>query len=231
MWAAFSDSVACPAVAFPMVDSSSKAMARPAAVASSAQETTQLLDAAMDRYARGEDAAFDELYRRAAPRLRGFLLRLCGDAALADDLGQEALLRVHRARGSFAPGAAALPWIFAIARNVFLDHARHAHVRRAGGDLGEGPTAPPEREAPPDTQGDEALIASEMLGIVRSTLAKLPVLQREAFVLIRFEGLSVAEAAHVLGATEGAVKIRAFRAYEALRAALARDDPKSGVGR
>jgi RNA polymerase sigma-70 factor (ECF subfamily) len=195
-----------------------------------AVEGTKLLDAAMDRYARGEEAAFQELYLHGARRLRGFLLRLSGDPALADDLAQEALLRVHRSRGSFEAGAAALPWIFAIARNVFLDHARHPHTRRAVGDGREVDRAP-EREAPPDTQGDEALMGSEMLAIVRATLARLPVLQREAFILIRFEGLSMHEAAQVLGATEGAVKIRAFRAYEALRAALGPDDPKPGHSR
>jgi RNA polymerase sigma-70 factor (ECF subfamily) len=179
------------------------------------------LDAAMERYARGDDAAFDELYRRGAPRVRSFLLRLSGDASLADDLTQDAFLRVHRARGSFESGAAALPWIFAIARNAFLDHARHPHVRRRAESAN-----PPEREAPPDTRGDEALIGNETLGIVGATLARLPVAQREAFILIRFEGMSVSDAAQVLGATAGAVKIRAFRAYEALRAALGEDHPE-----
>jgi RNA polymerase sigma-70 factor (ECF subfamily) len=75
-------------------------------------------------------------------------------------------------------------------------------------------------ESAPDTRGDESLAAREMLDVVRRTLRELPPLQREAFVLLRFEGLTVGEAAQVLGATEGAVKIRAFRAYEALRAAL-----------
>jgi RNA polymerase sigma-70 factor (ECF subfamily) len=65
-----------------------------------------------------------------------------------------------------------------------------------------------------------------MLDIVQATLADLPALQRDAFTLIRFEGLSVAEAAQVLGTTEGAVKVRAFRAYEALRAALDRSSSK-----
>jgi len=211
-----------------MAYSTSKAKPRSAAPVAPVEGTAHL-DAAMERYARGEGAAFQELYRRGAPRLRGFLLRLTGDAALADDLAQEAFLRVHRARGSFEPGAAALPWIFAIARNAFLDHARHPHVRRAAGDSHAGAGgAPPEREAPPDTKGDEALLGSEMLAIVRATLARLPVLQREAFILLRFEGLSVNEAAQVLGTTEGAVKIRAFRAYEALRAALGQGDPKPG---
>jgi RNA polymerase sigma-70 factor (ECF subfamily) len=211
-----------------MVDSTSKAMPRPAAPAASTTEGVRVLDAAMERYARGDDAAFPELYRQAAPRLRGFLVRLCGDPGLADDLGQEALIRVHRARGSFDPGAAALPWMFAIARNVFLDHTRQAHVRRTAHDAGEGAAERSEPLAAADTRGDETLAAKEMLGIVRDTLAKLPVLQREAFVLLRFEGMSVAEAAQVLGATEGAVKVRAFRAYEALRAALG-EEPGAGT--
>jgi RNA polymerase sigma-70 factor, ECF subfamily len=232
MWVGVSDSVARSAPTSSMAYSSSKAKPRTLAPGVAGVEGTAHLDAAMERYARGHDDAFQELYRRGGPRLRGFLLRLSGNAALADDLAQEAFLRVHRSRGSFEPGAAALPWIFAIARNVFLDHARHPHVRRAAGDSHAGPAgAPPEPEAPPDTQGDEALIGSEMLDIVRATLARLPVLQREAFILIRFEGLSVNEAAQVLGATEGAVKIRAFRAYEALRAALKQADPGPGEPR
>jgi RNA polymerase sigma-70 factor (ECF subfamily) len=181
------------------------------------------LDAAMDRYARGDASAFDALYRVGAPRVRGFLLRLCGDPALADDLTQEAFVRVHRARGAFEPGAAALPWFFAIARNAFVDHRRREHARRgvsAALPAGEGGLA--EAEADADARGDEVLAASEMLDVVRATLDSMTALQREAFVLVRFEGLSIAEAAQVLGATEAAVKIRAFRAYEALRAALDR---------
>jgi RNA polymerase sigma-70 factor (ECF subfamily) len=173
----------------------------------------------MDRYARGEDAALAELYRVGAPRLRAFLLRLGGDATLAEDLTQDAFLRIHRARGSFAEGAAALPWMIAIARNAFLDQSRRRAVRRAERADPEGAAAA-EPPAPPSTRGDEALAAREMLDVVQATLRDLPALQRDAFVLIRFEGLSVAEAAQVLGTTEGAVKVRAFRAYEALRAAL-----------
>jgi len=177
------------------------------------------LDAVMDRYARGDDAALAELYRQGAPRVRGFLTRLGGDPALADDLTQDTFLRIHRARGTFAAGAAALPWMIAIARNAFLDHSRRQAVRRSERG-GSGAAPAEERAAPPSTRGDEALVAREMLDIVQATLRDLPPLQRDAFVLLRFEGLSVSEAAQVLGTTEGAVKVRAFRAYEALRAAL-----------
>lgn len=178
------------------------------------------LDAAMDRYALGEDAAFDELYQRGAPRVRRFLLRLSGTAALADDLTQETFLRVHRARGSFGRGAAAVPWILAIARNVFRDHARRARARPVTTEASRTDDDGVQAQASPETRGDEALAGREMLEIVRRTLATLPVLQREAFVLLRFEGLSVIEAAQVVGTTEGALKVRAFRAYEALRRAL-----------
>jgi RNA polymerase sigma-70 factor, ECF subfamily len=208
-----------------MGETSTKSM-RPAVVSAPAGRAAlegQPLDAVMDRYAQGDDAAFDALYRVGAPRVRGFLLRLCGDPSLADDLTQEAFVRVHRARGAFEQGAAALPWFFAIARNAFVDHKRREHARRgvsAGVPPGDG--SRPEAEAPPDARGDEVFAASEMLDVVRAALDAMTPLQRDAFVLVRFEGLSIAEAAQVLGATEAAVKIRAFRAYEALRAALDR---------
>jgi RNA polymerase sigma-70 factor (ECF subfamily) len=230
MWVRIGESSAVlPAVPLPMVEPTTKALPQPlmvGAAGSSAEATSRALDEAMDRYARGEAAAFGELYRLGAPRVRGFLLRLSGNAALADDLTQEAFLRIHRARGSFETGAAALPWFFAIARNAFLDHKRREDTRRA---IGADPVSDHHRqaEAPADTRGDEVLVASETLAIVRDTLERMTPLQREAFVLVRFEGLSIGEAAQVLGATEAAVKIRAFRAYEALRAALDRQ-PKGG---
>jgi len=218
MWVSIGESSAFPAALW-MVDPRDKIVPGAAAAAIAAPAPgvapTGDLDAIMERCATGDDRAFDELYRGAAQRVRGFLIRLSGDSALADDLTQETFVRIHRARGSFTAGAAALPWMFAIARNAFLDHARREQVRRSS----SASLAQPE-EAAKDTRGDEVLAGHEMLGIVRRTLERLPTLQREAFVLIRFEGLSVNEAAQILGATEAAVKVRAFRAYEALRAAL-----------
>jgi RNA polymerase sigma-70 factor (ECF subfamily) len=180
------------------------------------------VDEVMERYARGDDAAFSQLFRLGAPRVRGFLLRLCLDRGQADDLTQETFLRVHMARGRFEPGAAALPWILAIARNAFLDSTRHARVRRKAVDAKvAGQSAEP--ESPSSSRGDELLAAREMATLVEATLEKMSVTLREAFVLIRFEGLSVADAAQVLGASEAAVKVRAFRAYELLREALGPD--------
>jgi RNA polymerase sigma-70 factor, ECF subfamily len=218
MWVTIGESFAFPAALW-MVETREKIVSSSAVAAIEAPSGVAAgdLDAIMERCATGDDRAFDELYRRGAPRVRGFLIRLSGDSALADDLTQETFVRIHRARGNFAADAAALPWMFAIARNAFLDHARREQVRRSSSSKLAQPM-----EAAKDTQGDELLSGREMLDVVRETLDKLPMLQRDAFVLIRFEGLSVSEAAQILGATEAAVKVRAFRAYEALREALAR---------
>ena len=220
---AIGESVATQAAvaSFPMVQPSDKALSRDAEDTVERLPTVdparRAIDDAMDRYARGDVAAFDHLYAMAASRVRSFLLRMCGNLALAEDLTQETFLRVSRARGSFEEKAAATPWILSIARNALFDHARRARTR--GEVAGKG-RASEASIADPGTRGDEVLAGRELFEVVRAALDRLTVQQREAFVLLRFEGMSVAEAAVVLGTTPGAVKIRAFRAYEALRAAI-----------
>jgi RNA polymerase sigma-70 factor (ECF subfamily) len=192
-----------------------RAVAAESEVASANRELDQL----MDRYARGEDGAFADLFKRGAPRVQRFLRRLCSDAHLVDDLTQETFLKLHTSRGRFELGSAALPWMLAVARNAFLDSTRRARVRR---DViaSKSAAATTDIRAPTGAQGDEVLVAMEMARIVEMTLASMSVRLREAFVLVRFEGMSVAEAAQILGTTSTAVKVRAFRAYELLRAAL-----------
>ncbi|HTJ81247.1 MAG TPA: RNA polymerase sigma factor [Polyangiaceae bacterium] len=181
-------------------------------------------DAAMGRYAEGDDRAFQDVYRCVAERLRAFLLRQTRKPSVADDLLQETLLRMHRARGSFERGARVLPWCYAIARNVHIDYVRQGAVRkeRPASDEEEGGALAESNDA----DGEQIVAARELADIVDRTLAALPPNQREAFILLRYEGLSVADAAAVLGATEGAVKLRAFHAYEALREALGPEGPK-----
>ena len=175
------------------------------------------LDRAMDRYAEGDDAAFAELARGLTPRLRAFLLRVSGSPELADDLTQETFLRIHRARGSFARGSAVVPWAYAIGRNCFVSHARAKKTRLSRNTLD---VTTIEVASGPDTNAEATLAAQQSARIVSQTLAAMPVANREAFVLIRYEGMSVATAAQLVGVSEGALKLRAFRAYEMLRAAL-----------
>jgi RNA polymerase sigma-70 factor (ECF subfamily) len=176
----------------------------------------------MDRYATGDATAFAELYEQLAPRLRSFLLRLCGKPRLSDDLLQDAFLRIHRARGNFASAAAVLPWAYAIARNVYIDHARKSREARTG-SLEDAPEAG-KLATPAETSPEADYVGKETLAIVQATMEKLPPAHREAFILIRFEDLSVAEAAQVLDTSEANVKVRAFRAYEAFRQALKRSE-------
>jgi RNA polymerase sigma-70 factor (ECF subfamily) len=182
------------------------------------------LNRAMDRYATGDDRVFSVLHEALYPRLHAYLTRMSGSSANASDLVQETFLRMHRARGTFAAGGSVVPWAYAIARNVGLDHARAAKLReteRLPSDPG------PELVAPDTSDAEAEAIASQAARVVRDVLARLPASQRDAFILLRYEGLSVNDAAAVLGATPTAVKLRAFRAYEALRAALdhAREEP------
>lgn len=194
------------------------ARARPeSAVHSERPVDERALDAAMDRYACGDEQAFALLHRTLHPRLRAFFVRMSGSHAVADDLVQETLLRLHRARATFASGSAVVPWVYAIARNVYVDHVRAARARAdvaspapARGDTIDGRAH----------DGEAVAIASEAARTVERVLRALPATQREAFVLLRYEGLGIDEAAVVLGATPSAVKLRAFRAYEALRAEL-----------
>jgi RNA polymerase sigma-70 factor (ECF subfamily) len=171
-------------------------------------------DAAMERYASGDDASFGMVYDALAPRLYGYLLRQTRQRARADDLLQQTMLHIHRARSTFIPGADVTPWAFAIARRLLIDSLRRGsrEVLSEDGEVDPGMDQGP--------MADEVAQARELALRVERVLAKLPASQRAAFELIKNEGLSVAEAAQVLGTTVAAVKLRAHRAYQALRSAL-----------
>lgn len=174
---------------------------------------------AMERYADGDDGAFAEVFEVIGPRLLRYLRRLSGGDDRARDLLQETLLRLHQARGAFREGSLVLPWSYTIARNVFLDSQR-ARKRAASAFVASDPEQVGEPSAA--AEADSALSAKETARVVERALAAMTEARREAFVLIRFEGLSVADAAEVVGASENAVKLRAFQAYELIRAELER---------
>jgi RNA polymerase sigma-70 factor, ECF subfamily len=171
-------------------------------------------DIAMDRYAAGDNAAFGTVYDALAPRLYGYLLRQARDRARAEDLLQQTFLHMHRARHRFIAGAEVTPWAFAIARRLLIDTMRRGKRQVLEDD------AEPDAVLSDDPGADDLVAASELAVRLRRELARLPQSQRVAFELIKHEGLSMAEAAAVLGTTVAAVKLRAHRAYEALRDAL-----------
>ena len=175
-------------------------------------------DAAMERYSKGDEAAFAELYDAIAPRLLGFLRKATRDDVAAEDLIQQTLLQIHRQRGSFIPGARVMPWAFAIARRLMIDSARRRRLeRRLFSDAPAADWMTYEPTAAMAT-ADELLHARRLKWRVQQRLDALPEAQRTAYQLLQQEGLSLKGAAEVLGTSVTAVKLRAHRAYAALRA-------------
>jgi RNA polymerase sigma-70 factor, ECF subfamily len=197
-------------------------------------EERRALEEAMTRYAAGDDGAFGEVYDRAAPPLHAFLVKLSRDSSLAEDLTHETFLRIHRARGLYRPGADVLPWAYAIARRLFLDSLRSRRRESLSlDDHADGQERKSDPGIPSNEPGaDEQLSASRLEREIERVLGTIPESQATAFRLLKQEGLSVQEAAAVLGATETSVKLRAHRAYEALRKALGQawDVPPKGEG-
>lgn len=173
------------------------------------------LDAAMDRYADGDAAAFALVYDGLAPDLARFLARHA--AGHAEDLVQQTFFQMHLARGTFVRGAPVRPWAFAIARRLLIDRIRRRkHENAAAGDLpvwGAAGTSP-----------DEDFVARETAGELAALIDELPAEQRAALELTRGAGLSMREAAERLGTTVVAVKLRASRALRRLRELLERSE-------
>ena len=182
------------------------------------EESLTGADAAMERYAQGDDTAFGEIYDDLAPRLARYFRRHTSSTSLVEDLVQQTLLHIHRARGSFIPGARVLPWAFAISRRLLIDTSRRSSRELLLSEaelLGKTQSL-----ASAEWGGDQLLHARRLAERLARVLADLPEGQRAAYELLKHDGLSIAQAAEVLGVSPGAVKVRAHRAYEALRAVL-----------
>jgi RNA polymerase sigma-70 factor (ECF subfamily) len=164
----------------------------------------------------GDRTAFEQLYLRYRDRLYAFLVRYTGDPASAQDLFQETFLRVFRDRGKYEHRAAFSTWLFTIARNLFLDSLKRAATP---GTFPEPETAT--LSIPDPTPGPlETLQEQEAKAVLRRAVASLPEEDRVILLLSRFEGLRYGQIAEILGTSEGAVKVRAHRALQALRRAL-----------
>ena len=176
----------------------------------------------MQRYCDGDAGAFRELYALVAPRLLGYLLKMARERALADDLLQQTFMKVHRARAAYVRGADPLPWIYSIAHRTFIDEARkHKRAVVRLGEVEELPEVPAGLTGESADRREDGRADPELVTAALDALALLPDQQREAVVLTKLDGKSVAEAAEIAGTTVGAMKVRAHRGYEALRVSLA----------
>ena len=178
-------------------------------------------DAAMERYAHGDNAAFAEVYDAIAPRLLGVMRKATRDGAAAEDLVQQTFLQIHRARGSFIPGAPVMPWALAIAKRLMIDRGRRQRLELS---LFKHPAADDDDHMlsfPAATAAtDEILHARRLARRIQQRLETLPETQRTAYQLVKQEGVSLKRAAELLGTSVTAIKLRTHRAYQALRAVL-----------
>ena len=165
----------------------------------------------------GEPRAFDALWAATSGRVLGYLWSLTRHRPTAEDLLQVTFMKVHRARDTYATGAPVMPWLLAIARRSAVDHWRA--TSRNPATPGADDTMPD--VAAPTSPALEALEADPGLAqLLRTELGNMPAPQSEALLLLKVQGLSLAEAAALTGTTVGAMKLRAHRAYEHLRRVL-----------
>jgi len=156
----------------------------------------------------GDRSAYDALLREIASLLRGFFGSRADCNEAAEDLVQETLVSIHRARHTYMPDRPFAPWMYAIARCRLADHWRKRARRVPQVALDEMTSAEGAVEEPADNVLNDR---------IRETLDGLPVGQRKVLQLLKLDGLSIKETARKLQMTEAAVKVAAHRAYERLR--------------
>jgi RNA polymerase sigma-70 factor (ECF subfamily) len=160
----------------------------------------------------GEASAYEKLLAELIPYLRRFVQRRLLNAAAAEDVVQNILISVHRARGSYRAERMFTPWLHAIARNAIIDQTRQ-QARRSRREISleaDGVAEPAADFAEP--------LSRRLSPELEGALSALPDAQREAVELIHLQGYSIAEAAERVGATQAALKVRAHRGYRAMRA-------------
>jgi RNA polymerase sigma-70 factor (ECF subfamily) len=159
---------------------------------------------------RGNHERYRDLLEAVQPMVLGYLRKRIESEAAAEDVTQDVLLTMHRVRHTYDPERPFEPWLFAIARSRLIDHLRR---RRRLSTI----------EVLTDTLPEVASAASAETAASSAfeILERLPAAQREAFAMLKLEGLTTEEAAERAGVSVSALKVRAHRAYKALRKALA----------
>ncbi len=175
------------------------------------------LQTLMVAYQGGDLEAFDELFGALSVPLRNYLISLTRDRSRGEDLLQETFLQMHRSRHTFTPGRPVKPWAFGIARHVFLMN-RRSRTRRARHER------TPTEELPEMPVEALAEMFPDREDLTRA-LVDVPENRREALLLHHVWGFTFREVGNMLGISERAAKLRAFRGVESLRETLGVERP------
>lgn len=175
----------------------------------------------LKRVARGDDQAFRTLWERHYRLAYSVIYRQLGAQSAAEDLVQEAFLRVYRNAAKWEPTAKFSTWFFTIVSNLCLNYKRDCARDKMRLLSSEEDANPLENlaEAPPEDDTDDREHKS---ALIRAALDELPDNQRMALILSKYENKSYEEIAAILETTEAAVKSMAARARVTLREKLKR---------
>ena len=178
----------------------------------------------MLRVKAGDDSAFDYLVQKYRRPMVSFMYRMAHNAAVAEDLAQEVFLRVYRSREKYEASAKFTTWLYRIATNLAVNHARDTRNERSEKMVS---IDEPDEETGltvdlPDgsISAEEAIIRRERLAAIRRRVQELPERQRVAVLMHKFQQMDYRQIAEVLKLSESATKSLLFRAYETLRTQL-----------
>ena len=185
----------------------------------------ELTDAdVMLRVKAGNDSAFDYLVQKYRRPIINFMYRMAHNTAAAEDLAQEVFLRVYRSRANYEPSAKFTTWLYRIATNLGVNHARDTRHERPENvtnldepDTETGQTLDLADKTP---TVEEEILRRERLAAIRKIVESLPERQRLAVLMHKYQQMDYRQIADVLKLSESATKSLLFRAYETLREQL-----------
>jgi RNA polymerase sigma-70 factor (ECF subfamily) len=172
----------------------------------------------------GNMAGFDFLIAKYRKPIIHFMYRMIHNQAIAEELAQEVFLRVYRSRETYRAEARFSTWLYRIATNLAVNHARDTRHERAASTIYLDETDP-ETGTTPDvadaTPGADAVILRrERLNAIRQHVLALPERQRMAVLMHKYDGMDYRQIGDVLKLSESATKSLLFRAYQTLREKL-----------
>jgi RNA polymerase sigma-70 factor (ECF subfamily) len=180
--------------------------------------------AVMLRVKAGDQPAFDYLVQKYRRPLVSFMYRMARNTAVAEDLAQEVFLRVYRSRESYEASAKFTTWLYRIATNLAVNHARDTRHERpevmVSLDEPDEATGVTMDLADGEMTAEQAMVRRERLMGIRRKIEALPERQRLAVLMHKYQQMDYRQIAEVLELSESATKSLLFRAYETLREQL-----------
>jgi RNA polymerase sigma-70 factor (ECF subfamily) len=178
----------------------------------------------MLRVKAGDQSAFDYLVQKYRRPLVGFMYRMAHNAAAAEDLAQEVFLRIYRSRQTYEASAKFTTWLYRIATNLAVNHARDTRHERAemtvSLDEPDEETGTTPDLADGTITAEEALVRRERMLAIRAKVEALPERQKMAVIMHKYQQMDYKQISQVLKLSESATKSLLFRAYETLREQL-----------